>query len=178
MLLLTQQRDPDGDAAWFLAALQEFETGAPYQQRRTLDDILGLKLAPGETGWWEAEKLARRDALLRQIRARYFPTLSQRAAAQAIRDALTRYETTQWKKHSAFTSVPTLRGIDVELFKLLKLRVPLSFGTIRPLLDVANHEAVFVGQPSPDTLPKLEAPPAEDTHGSHQDEVTPATRPR
>lgn len=123
------ERD-DPEAAWFSAVLQEYEAGARHGM--TLEQAFGLACAPGERPWWHAEACERRDALLRDLAERQFPALSARGAAEAIVTALTRYETTAWRRDRAYLSPP--EGLRGDLFRLLRLEAPLSEGTIRRAL--------------------------------------------
>ncbi|MCA8907997.1 MAG: hypothetical protein KDA64_08950 [Rhodospirillaceae bacterium] len=48
----------------------------------------------------------RRDGLLRQMRERHFPALSDTAAARQIHRVLDRYARTGWRRHADFPRVP------------------------------------------------------------------------
>lgn len=168
----------DPDAAWFCAALQEYEAGAVHGL--TLDQALGLRAGPGERPWWQTEALGRRNDILRGIAARYFPGRSAKAAAEAITSAAQRYEAAGWRRHRAFMVPPaeiggTLRG---ELFYLLKTGAPLSVRTVERALRHETHDSVAHGEAS-NTLE------TGDTHdgntGTSNDETTErpgADRPR
>jgi hypothetical protein len=114
------------DAAWFSAALQEYEAGARFGI--AFDHTLGLRPGIGQTSWWEAEAIDKRDDLIRIIAARHFPGISRRSAADAIIREAKRYETTAWRSHRAYWSAPdsligTLRA---HLFDLMKLGLPIT----------------------------------------------------
>jgi hypothetical protein len=156
------QPDADEDARWFVAAVREYESGAPHG--RTLDDAFGLRPRVGQTSWWEHELLQERGALIREA-AKYFPAIkSRRKKADEISRALSRYRSGDWRRHRAYTTPPeelcnALHGV---LFRLLKLDVALGATIVRDALNVANLGAVYVGQRSRDA--QLEAD--EETHGT------------
>jgi hypothetical protein len=132
------------DGQWFAAALQEFEAGA--RLGLTLDAALDLRPGTGQTSWWEAEAIVRRDELIRTIAGRHFPGMSRRRAADAIVREAQRYQTTAWRSQRAYRSAPaelvgTLRG---DLFALLKIGTSLSIGTARRALA---HESLSFGEP-------------------------------
>jgi hypothetical protein len=136
---LSDTGHPDG--AWFAACLAEYEAGARFGL--TVADALGFRLGPGESPWWECEALARRDTLLQAIAARHFSALGARPAATALMQELARYEASGWRRHRGNLLPPvTLTPLQCDLFALLKLRAPVSFGTVRRAL--AHQIPVFV----------------------------------
>lgn len=128
--------DPDGAGAWFNAALQQFQAAARHGL--TLEQAFGLQCGPGERPWWHSEALEQRDEILRRLAAAHFPTLGTRPAAAAISRALARYEGGRWRRDKDFMAPP--EGVAGELFRLLKLGVPLSEGTIRRALSVGSQD--------------------------------------
>jgi hypothetical protein len=158
---LVEREDPD--AAWFMTALLEYTSGARHGA--TFDATLGLRPGTGATSWWELEAQATRDGRIRAIVAKWYPTLSARAAATALVRALARYETSAsangWRHHRADISPPVcLRDtLQADLFSLLKIGSPLGASTIRSAL--ANKTGLFVSHVSGNAPGRPEEP-----HGS------------
>ena len=127
------------DATWFAAALAAYESGARHGM--TLDDALGLRVGQGERPWWAVEAMQQRDELLRAIARQHFPSMSRRAAAAAIAHELNRYRESRWRVDRAYRQPPAqlLGSVRAELFRLLKLDVPLGVGTLRRALDSARE---------------------------------------
>jgi hypothetical protein len=137
----------DADAGEFAARLAEYEAGARHGL--TLGAAFGLTLGRGETPWWQLEASARRDEILRDLAARYFPSLRQRRAATALMQAIARYEASGWRQHRRDLSPPAgLSPLQRGLFTLLKLDAPLSVATVRRAL--AHEIPLFVSQDSRD----------------------------
>lgn len=78
---------PPSLAAWLIAGAQRYEGAALAGDPMGLDVALGLG-KPGRHGWWTAEARTRRNALLRELRARRFRDLDDCAASRAIAAAL------------------------------------------------------------------------------------------
>jgi hypothetical protein len=124
---LLARDDPDGE--WFACCLSEYQAGARHG--RTLGDAFGLRLRPGESGWWELEARARRDDLIRRLAARFFSDLRRGAAATAIAGKVRRYESSRWRQHKAFTAPPAATSeLGRALFELLKVGAPVTESVI------------------------------------------------
>jgi len=137
-LALRLGKPGDEDGEWFATALREFEAGARHGL--TLGDAFGFRLTPGQTPFWESERIAKRDDLIRTIAAKHFSTLRGRPAAAALSRAIKRYEQGRWPAHKPFaTPPPGLNGLRAALFRLLKLGDPPAEPTIR---------AIFSGSPN------------------------------
>jgi hypothetical protein len=80
--------DLKGDSAWLASAIRTYEADGPAGLG--LDEAFGLALRRGITPWWEQEARHRRDELIRQTAAEYFPDLGLAAAAAEIRRAAIR----------------------------------------------------------------------------------------
>jgi hypothetical protein len=94
----------------------------------TLESCLGL----GST-WRSARRRQRRERLLKQIAAEYFPELGGRPRANAIDRAIADYETRSWQRDRR--SGNRRSGLPGLLFDLLALGAPLlSEESIRAVL--------------------------------------------
>jgi hypothetical protein len=165
---LTGMNDPDTE--WLVSAIRQYEAGARFGV--LLDDALELRASRGQTSWWEEEANALRDDLIRHIASRYFGSLSQRAAAEAIVRKARLYETSGWRRHRAFIAPPeaiqgSLRG---DLFYLLKTHAPVSEAIARRALGSPCR--FLVSHESADDATATD----EETHGPTDDEVQ--TNPR
>jgi hypothetical protein len=129
----------DSDAQWFAACLAEYESGAPHGV--TMEHAFGLACSsPGERPWWVIEAQSRRDELVRCIDAQRFGSLPVRTAARDFWAALSRYESSAWRRDRSYTS-PTDRS-HADLFRLLKLDAPLSEATIRRVLAGSRNTPI------------------------------------
>jgi hypothetical protein len=137
-------------AAWFAAALAEYEASAP--RGVDLGEAFGLQAAAGARQWWESERRRHRNEILRELAARHFPGLSTRAAADAIVTALVRYQATRWRRHRAYATPPAgLTALEADLFRLLKVQAPVSRRTVQRALGSVCHEVpLFVAHETAD----------------------------
>lgn len=167
---LTRIGDPDGPE--FAAHLAEYVRGA--QDGVSLGDAFGFKVPRGVSAWWEQERLAERNELIRAIARQHFRRPSVRQAANELTRELRRYESGAWLRHRAYTEPPAaLRGtLQESFFALLKLRLATGESTVRDAL--ASDSGVYLGHASADAADR-----PEDINGTEaHDEAPTATRPR
>jgi hypothetical protein len=134
-----------GDGPAFAAALAQYESGVRFGL--TFDEALGLRRAgSGETSWWEAEKIVKRNDLIRNIAAKYFSALSGRPAAAALTQAIMRYQQGRWGVHKTYaTPPPELDDLHAAMFRLLKIDDLPAEPTIRRILS-GSPKRSFVSQ--------------------------------
>lgn len=85
----------------------------------TLDAALGLRAGPGERSWRTRARLARRDAVIREL-ARHLNRGSTDVAAEIAKRAL-RYETSRWRFDSRLPEPPAdATEIERHLFHLMQ----------------------------------------------------------
>jgi hypothetical protein len=135
----------DADAIWFAAAMRVYEAGAP--DGLSLDSALGLVPSPGCRPWWDLERRARRDAIIVEIRDRFFPGLANRRAGSLIAERVRRYETTSWRSDRLWRVPPPTyaRQIEALLFGVLKLGPSPSPRTIERVLAMRHELPPFGG---------------------------------
>ena len=115
----------------------------------TLDEALGLVAGAGRAPWWQAERLAKRDAALRGL-----ALLMPAATVADIAVTLARYETTAWRRDSALLAAPadyiaTPRGAMFEAFRAGDGKVPTSEKQLRRILLQGHETHSFDVPPSP-----------------------------
>ena len=135
----------NADGIWFAEKLAVYNAGAP--QGLSLDSALGLVPSPGRRPWWDLERRARRDAIIVEIRDRFFPGLANRRAGSLIAERVRRYETTSWRSDRLWrVPPPTYAGqIEALLFGVLKLGSAPSLRTIERVLAVRHELPAFGG---------------------------------
>jgi hypothetical protein len=110
-----------------------------------LDQALGLRPGRGQRTFQTITVLGQRDALLRDIAARFFPGQTIEAQSHGIADAWSRYDANAWQRERGLEHCPPHRAgrLEGELFKLQKLRPrPLRWRQIFAIL-VAKSPPVF-----------------------------------
>jgi hypothetical protein len=91
----TVQDTADGE--WFALALGRYTTGAADGVK--LEEVFGLAVSQGGVPWWLARRRAERDRLLRELAGIFTGPAWSRA--QAVADALRRYQSTAWRHDKA-----------------------------------------------------------------------------
>ena len=76
------------------------------QQDRTIEDAMGLRFPRGGVPWWREEAIRKRDAALRELAVRYFPTLTVTAQARKLRQLTVRYAASAWRFDSTDSELP------------------------------------------------------------------------
>ena len=82
------------DARWLAACIREYLESAP--RGATMDMCLGVAAMPGEVNWWTAEATRVRDDAIRDLAARYYPSLRPGTQAREIERLALRYATASW----------------------------------------------------------------------------------
>jgi hypothetical protein len=138
-------------ALWFANAV-----GRYLYDDIPLDVAFGLKPRAGQRDPRERLSITRRDALLKQTAATFFPDLNQTGKAEALHQALLRYSTTGWRRDRVAPTCPPHRiGLDQALWTLLKARAAVpSARTIHNALS-CSELGVFVAQNTSDLLATL-----------------------
>jgi hypothetical protein len=88
----------DPDAAWISGSLAVYEAGS--SEGVTLCRALGIAPAPGQEGWWTVEARAQRDAILCEMRRRFYasePSETQQAIKMARRIGRFTASARQWQ---------------------------------------------------------------------------------
>ncbi len=83
------------DELWLAACILEYLDGA--ERGLTLDQALDLAPVPGAVSWWTAEQVEARDAAIRALAARYYPSLRPGTKARKIERLALRYATASWR---------------------------------------------------------------------------------
>lgn len=112
---------PDGE--WLAAGLRRYLNDACHGG--TLDAALGLAAGAGQRRWYQAEMMARRDALIRRM-AEFHPDKSRRQQAFAIAQDAARYQAAGWRFHQGRDAMPpeldgTMRGL---IWEALRTGIP------------------------------------------------------
>ena len=129
---------PDGE--WLSERLDAYLAA---RGATTLDEALGLVAGAGRAPWWAAERLARRDAALREL-----ALLMPAATIAEIATMLARYETTAWCRDSALLAAPadysaTPRGAMFAAFRAGDGSVPTSAKQLRRILSQGHENRSF-----------------------------------
>ena len=76
--------DPElaSDAAWLADAIQRYDQEA--SGGTSIATALGLARKAGDTAWWHAEALERRNGIIREVRQTFFGDLAVEEAAKEI----------------------------------------------------------------------------------------------
>jgi hypothetical protein len=135
------------DGLWFAQQLAIYESGAPHGL--SFDEVIGLTPSAGCRPWWQVERRARRDALIREVADKFFPGLPNRRCAAVMSERLDRYQATSWRSDRVWRSPPAARACRVDglFFALLKLGQPLSPRVIERALGVRHEHPHFRGAP-------------------------------
>ena len=123
----------DADATWFAGRIEVYLENAPAGL--DLDGAFDLTVAPGTSPWWQRERRAARDELLRQLAAALPGSCSARAHALAER--LRRYAGSGWpldrRRGAPMPDTPERRA----LFRLFSLDAdpPTSLRRLHEILS-------------------------------------------
>lgn len=96
--------DTPADRIVLAGRVRAYLAAAPSGE--SLDDAFGLTPSPGQLPWWRAEALARRDAALRALAARFYAGEPVNGQASAIHAALIRYAASAWQRDRERSSPP------------------------------------------------------------------------
>lgn len=111
---------------WLGQVLGRFLT----HENHTIEDAMGLRFPRGGVPWWREESIRKRDAALRELAARHFPTLSVTAKARMLRRLTVRYAASAWRFDSVDTEMPPhyQRTVQEWLWRAFSTGAPLPIG--------------------------------------------------
>src|SRR5690242_21755423 len=87
---------------WLEASLERFLR----RQCQSIDEAMGLRSSRGGVPWWLEEAMRQRDAALRQLALRFYPSSSPTARAHAIRAHALRYAASAWPRDRSRDAMP------------------------------------------------------------------------
>jgi hypothetical protein len=120
---------PEPLAQWLASSLGEFLG----HRRASLEEAFGLRSARGGVPWWLEEAMRQRDAALRQLAVRFYPSSSPTARAHAIHTRALRYAASAWSRDRSQDAMPPdYVGRENEcLWRAFKSGAPMPIGERR-----------------------------------------------
>ncbi|HEV8263193.1 MAG TPA: hypothetical protein VGQ19_20840 [Burkholderiales bacterium] len=111
---------------WLATSLQNFLD----HRFLSVHDALGLHAPKGGVPWWREEGLRERNAALREMAERFYPTTSPSRQARLIRAAALQYAASAWLHDRNNSEMPArYRATPKEcLWRAFKSRAPMPIG--------------------------------------------------
>ena len=88
--------------SWLGQSLNQFLS----HRRGTTDEAFGLHRARGGVPWWMEEAMRHRDAALRELARRFYPSISISAQAREIHKLAVRYASSAWLRERDIETLP------------------------------------------------------------------------
>src|SRR5262245_46006525 len=113
-------------AVWLSDSLESFLA----HRAASIEEALGLRAPRGGVPWWREEAMRRRDSLLREFAAAFYPNRSLCAAARQIRLLSLRYASSAWRFDREQDAMPEqYRGTPKEwIWRIFKAGAPMPIG--------------------------------------------------